>query len=92
VDGCDVSEDMLAYCQQAAEREGFAPRLYRQALAHLDVPRAYQTIVACGVFGVGADDTYRLISNYYFPNEVRLLLEKAGFTVEAEKGTGQIPT
>jgi len=33
-----------------------------------------------------ADDTYRLISNYYFPNEVRLLLEKAGFTVEAEKG------
>ena len=183
VDGCDVSEDMLAYCQQAAEREGFAPRLYRQALAHLDVPRAYQTIVACGVFGVGvsraqdfialqrfhqhlvpggvlvfdvvlpyadgklwplwqrkaqghlpeawaesigtppgdgrdyelhyrlvavnaleqqttdemrtllfqdghlvADDTYRLISNYYFPNEVRLLLEKAGFTVEAEKG------
>ena len=53
VDGCDVSEDMLAYCQQAAEREGFAPQLYRQALAHLDVPRAYQTIVACGVFGVG---------------------------------------
>jgi SAM-dependent methyltransferase len=183
VDGCDVSEDMLAYCQQAAEREGFAPRLYRQALQQLDVSRVYQTIVACGVFGVGvsraqdfialqrfhqhlapggvlvfdvvlpysdgelwplwqtnaqkrlpeawaesigtppldgrdyqlhyrlvavnsleqqttgemrtllfkdghllADDTYRLISNYYFPNEVRLLLEKAGFTVEAEKG------
>jgi hypothetical protein len=33
-----------------------------------------------------ADDTHTLISNYYFPNEVRLLLEKAGFTVEAEKG------
>jgi 2-polyprenyl-3-methyl-5-hydroxy-6-metoxy-1,4-benzoquinol methylase len=27
VDGCDVSEDMLAYCQQAAEREGFALQL-----------------------------------------------------------------
>jgi hypothetical protein len=33
-----------------------------------------------------ADDTHTLISNYYFPNEVRLLLEKAGFTIEAEKG------
>jgi SAM-dependent methyltransferase len=183
VDGCDVSQDMLAYCHQTAEREGFAPRLYRQALQHLDLPRAYQTIVACGVFGVGvsrgedfialqrfyqhlvpggvlvfdvvlpyadgelwplwqrkaqghlpeawaksigtppaddrdyelhyrlvavnsleqqttgemrtlsfqdgqlvADDTYRLISNYYFPSEVRLLLQKAGFVVEAEKG------
>lgn len=32
------------------------------------------------------DVTYTLISNYYFPNEVRLLLEKAGFTIEAEKG------
>ena len=182
-DGCDVSGDMLAYCQQTAEREGLAPRLYRQALQHLELPRSYQTIVACGVFGVGvsraqdfaalqrfyqhlvpggvlifdvllpysdadlwplwrrdaqthlpevwsenigtppvdgreyelhyrlvavnaleqqttgemrtllfkdgqlvADDTYRLISNYYFPNEVRLLLEKAGFTIEAEKG------
>ncbi len=53
VDGCDVSEDMLAYCQLAAEREGFAPRLYRQAVHQLELPRAYQTIVACGVFGVG---------------------------------------
>ncbi|HET9909195.1 MAG TPA: class I SAM-dependent methyltransferase [Anaerolineales bacterium] len=183
VDGCDVSADMLAYCRQSAEREGFTPRLYHQALQQLDLPRSYQTIVACGVFGVGvsrpqdfsalqrfyqhllpggvllldvklpysddnlwplwqkkaqnllpepwaknlgkppedgreyelhyrlvnvnsleqqttgemrtllfsdgklvADDTYRLISNYYFPNEVRLLLEKAGFTIEAEKG------
>lgn len=183
VDGCDVSADMLAYCQQSAEKEGFAPRLYQQGLQQLDIPRSYQTIVACGVFGVGvsraqdfsalqrfyqhllpggvllldvklpysdgnlwplwqrkaqshlpepwamslgtppedgreyelhyrlvnvnsleqqttgemrtllfkdgqlvADDTYRLISNYYFPNEVRLLLEKAGFTIEAEKG------
>ena len=34
---------------------------------------------------LAADDTYRLISNYYFRHEMRLLLEKAGFTVEAEK-------
>jgi len=53
VDGCDVSGDMLAYCQKAARREGLAPRLYRQALHNLDLPRQYQTIVACGVFGIG---------------------------------------
>jgi len=182
VDGCDVSEDMLAYCQQTAEREGFAPRLYRQALHDLDLPRHYQTIVACGVFGIGvsraqdfaalqrfyqhlapggvlllenhlpyadkvwplwpkearmhlpepwpetlgqspgdeqdyelhyrlvavdpleqrttgemrtllfkdkqlvADDTRRLTSNYYFRYELQMLLEQAGFRVEAEKG------
>lgn len=174
---------MLAYCQQAAEREGLSPRLYRQALHNLDLPRRYHTIVACGVFGIGvsrqqdvtalqrfyhhllsggmlileiqpaysdaklwplwqkgtrshlpepwpkdidtlpeedreyellyrlvavdplnqqttgemrmlwfkdrqlvADDTYRLTSNYYFRNEMQLLLENAGFTIEAEKG------
>jgi hypothetical protein len=174
---------MLAYCQQTAEREGLSPRLYRQALHNLDLPRHYQTIFACGVFGIGvsreqdfaalqrfyqhllpggmlmlevylpyedakvwplwrkearthlpepwpedigkvpvdgreyelhyrlvavdpleqrttgemrtllfrdkqlvADDTRTLTSNYYFRNEMRILLEKAGFRVEAEKG------
>jgi SAM-dependent methyltransferase len=183
VDGCDISGDMLAYCQQTAEREGLSPRLYRQALHSLELPRQYQTIVVCNVFGIGvsrqhdfaalqrfyhhlvpggmlileghptysdaklwplwqkaarmhlpeswpeeigkrpeddheyelhyrlvavdplaqqtigemrmllfkdrqlaADDTYTLTSNYYFRNELQLLLEKAGFTIEAEKG------
>lgn len=183
VDGCDVSGDMLAYCQQTAEHEGLSPRLYRQALHQLDLPRQYQTIVACGVFGIGvsrqqdftalqrfyqhllpggvlllenylpykdakewslwrkdarghlpepwpqdigqipadnrefelhyrlvamdpleqrstgqmrmllfkdkqlvADDTYTLTSNFYFRNELRVLLEQVGFKVEAEKG------
>jgi SAM-dependent methyltransferase len=183
VDGCDVSGDMLAYCQQTAEREGLKPQLYQQALHNLDLPRHYQTIVACGIFGVGvsreqdfialqrfhqhllpggmlllevvvpyedakfwslwpkearthlpepwpedigkipdddreyelhyrlvaldplnqrttgemrtllfkekqlvADETHTLKSNYYFRNEIHLLLEKAGFQVEAEKG------
>ncbi len=183
VDGCDVSGDMLAYCQQTAEREGLKPRLYRQALHQLDLPRKYQMIVACGVFGIGvsreqdftalqrfydhllpggllmienhiaygekghwrfwqkearghipepwpdyvgklpddgheyenhyrlvavdpleqrttgemrmllfkdnqivSDDTYTLTSNYYFYHEMRMLLEKAGFTIEAAKG------
>jgi hypothetical protein len=183
VDGCDVSGDMLAYCQQTAARVGVAPRVYRQALHQLDLPRHYQTIVACGVFGIGvsraqdimavhrfydhlvpggvlllesylpygdatlwplwhkdarthlpepwpadigtppaddhdyelhyrlvavdpleqrttgemrmlsfqdqqvvADDTRTLTSNYYFYHELRLLLERAGFRVEAAKG------
>jgi SAM-dependent methyltransferase len=183
VDGCDVSADMLAYCKQTAEREGLSPRLYQQSLHELDLPRRHQTIVACGVFGIGvsreqdfialqrfyqhlspggilllevsvpyddvkiwsfwhkearkslpeawpdyigkipeddheyelhyrlvsvdplnqqtvgemrtllfkdkqlvADDTRALTSNHYFRNEMRMLLEKAGFTIEAEKG------
>jgi SAM-dependent methyltransferase len=183
VDGCDVSGDMLMYCKQAAGAGGLSPKLYRQALHNLDLPRQYQTIVACGVIGVGtsreqdfqalqrlhdhllpggmlildgvpayadadlwplwrknarshlpepwpeeigklpedgseyelhyrlvsvdplgqrtvgemrmllfkdgqlaADDTYALQSNYYFRHEMQLLLEKAGFTVDAVKG------
>lgn len=184
VDGCDVSGDMLEYCQQTAKREGLAPRLYQQALHQLDLPRHYHTIVACGVFGIGvsraqdfvalqhfyqhlvpggmlllehhspyrdakvwplwrkddrvhlpevwpqyvgtpptageqdyqlhyrllsvdplkqrtvgemrtllfkdkqlvADDTRALTSNYYFHYELRMLLEQAGFRIEAEKG------
>lgn len=183
VDGCDISGDMLAYCRQNAEREGFSPQLYQQALHELDLPRHYQTIVACGVIGVGvsrqqdfmalqrfydhllpggllildglpayaeahlwplwykgnrshlpapwpaeigktpadgreyelhyrlvsldplaqrtvdelrtllfkdgqlvSDNTYTLQSTYYFRHEMQLLLEKAGFTVEAVKG------
>jgi SAM-dependent methyltransferase len=183
VDGCDVSADMLAYCEQQATREGLSPRLYRQALHELSTERRYQTIVACGVFGIGvsreqdftalqrfyehllpggalllenylpygdartwplwrkdardklpepwpdtildppnaggaakmkhrlvavdplqqrltremrmlafqdgqlvADDTRTLTENLYFCNELRALLERAGFTVEAEKG------
>lgn len=183
VDGVDVSGDMLAYCQQTAEREGLSPRLYRQALHELNLPRQYQSIVACGVFGIGvsreqdflalerfyqhllpggilmlesdlaygdaklwplwrkearthlpepwpeyvgnipeddreyelhyrlvavdplqqrtigemrmlafknkqvvSDYTYTLTSNYYFRNEMHMLLKQAGFKVEAEKG------
>jgi SAM-dependent methyltransferase len=183
VDACDVSGDMLAYCREIAEREGFKPRLYEQALHQLELPRHYQTIVACGVFGIGvsrqqdfmalehfyrhllpggtlllevyppyedakiwplwrkdarselpqawhedigkvpedgrdyelhyrlvsvdpleqrstsemrmllfkdkqvvADDTHVLSLNFYFRNEMRILLEKAGFKIEAEKG------
>ncbi len=53
VDGIDVSVDMLAYCRQTAAHEGLSPRLYRQALHTLDLPRRYRTIIACGIWGIG---------------------------------------
>lgn len=54
VDGCDVSADMLTLARSRAEREGLKVNLYAQALHQLDLPRTYQTIVACGVFGLGS--------------------------------------
>src|SRR5215216_5082202 len=62
VDGCDISGDMLMYCQQTAEREGLSPRLYQQALHELDLPRQYQTIVVCGVFGIGVGREQDLVA------------------------------
>jgi hypothetical protein len=44
---------MLSWCRDAAEGQGLRPRLYQQALHELDLPRVYQTIVVCGVFGIG---------------------------------------
>ena len=54
VDGCDISPDMLALCQELAEREGFAPTLYTQAMHELDLPRTYRTIYVCGAFGIAS--------------------------------------
>ena len=54
VDGCDISPDMLALCRDKAGREGLRPQLYQQALYELNLPRSYQTIVACGVLGLAA--------------------------------------
>lgn len=54
VDGCDISNDMLALCTERARREALSPpRLYRQALHQLDLPRSYKTIVVCGGFALG---------------------------------------
>jgi SAM-dependent methyltransferase len=55
VDGCDYSEDMLAVCQERADKEGLSPRLYAQAMHELDLPRRYRTIFACGVIGLGGE-------------------------------------
>jgi SAM-dependent methyltransferase len=55
VDGCDVSEDMVALCRERAEREGLSPTLFVQPMHELDPPRSYRTIVVCGGFAVGSD-------------------------------------
>lgn len=57
VDGVDLSEDMLAYCRERAEREGLTPRLFAQALHALNLPRCYRTIFVCGSFGIGGEPT-----------------------------------
>ena len=54
VDGCDISPDMLALCREKAEREGFSPNLYAQAMHELDLPQTYQTIFVSGSFGIGS--------------------------------------
>lgn len=78
VDGCDVSADMLAYAQAAAQREGLSARLYCQALHELELPRRYQTIVACGVFGIGVSraqdlEALRRFHDHLLPGGVLLL-------------------
>lgn len=59
VDGCDVSEDMIALCREAASREGLQPSLFVQPKDELALPRRYRTVFMCGGLGVGstrADD------------------------------------
>jgi len=55
VDGFDTSADMIYHCRERAESEGLKTNLYVQALHELDLPRSYQTIFACGVFGLGTE-------------------------------------
>ena len=55
VDGCDISQDMLAVCQARAKKEGLSAQLYQQAMHELDLPRRYRTIFACGVVGLGGE-------------------------------------
>src|SRR5256714_12716036 len=64
VDGCDVSADMVALARDRARREGFEPTLFVQPLHELAPPRRYETVVVCGVFGLGttrAQDEQALI-------------------------------
>lgn len=67
VDGCDISPDMLRFCRDKAEREGFKPNLYRQAMHELDLPRKYKTIYLCGSFSLGGErlQDYEAVRRFY---------------------------
>ena len=52
VDGCDFSGDMLHYCRQQAQEQGFSPSLYQQPMHAFDIPRKYRTIYICSSFGL----------------------------------------
>jgi len=52
IDGCDISADMLYYCREQAESEGFHPHLFEMPMHELDLPRSYKTIYMCGSFGL----------------------------------------
>lgn len=54
VDGCDVSEDMVARCREKAARKGLEPTLWAQPMHELEPPRRYRTIYVCGAFGLGS--------------------------------------
>lgn len=67
VDGVDVSQDMLSLCRKKAEAKELSPQLYRQTLHELNLPRSYQTIVACGVLGIGVsrDNDFFALQRFY---------------------------
>lgn len=52
IDGCDISGDMLQYCQRKANSAGFSPHMYEQPMAAFDLPRRYKTIYLCDAFGL----------------------------------------
>jgi SAM-dependent methyltransferase len=52
IDGCDISEDMLQFCHQKAERAGFHRNLYPSSMHTFDIPRKYKLIYICGSFGL----------------------------------------
>jgi len=52
IDGCDISGDMLQHCHRKVSAEGFSPRLYRQPMQAMQLPRKYKTVYICGSFGL----------------------------------------
>jgi SAM-dependent methyltransferase len=52
MDGCDISKDMLHYCQKKTASEGFHPNLYNQSMHAFELPRKYKTIYICDSFGL----------------------------------------
>src|SRR2546423_15571063 len=45
IDGADNSPEMLAICVEKAQRLGLNPRVFKQAMERLDLPRTYRMIM-----------------------------------------------
>jgi len=60
VDGCDISEDMLAYCRARAQAEGLSPHLLNQPMHAFEAERVYRTIFIYGSFGIGGTHAHDL--------------------------------
>ena len=78
VDGCDVSEDMVARCREKAGRDGLSPTLWAEPMHELDPPRRYKTIYVCGAFGLGSNraqdvEALRRFHEYLEPSGTLLL-------------------
>ncbi len=54
IDGADVSADMIEQARTLAEGRAIEPRLTVQPMHELAPERSYQTIYACGSFGLGS--------------------------------------
>jgi SAM-dependent methyltransferase len=86
VDGCDVSGDMLDYCRQAAGEQEY--QLHYRLLSVDPLEQHIVGEMRTFLFKdneVLVDQTYTLAANLYFHHEMRMLLEQAGFHIEAEK-------
>jgi hypothetical protein len=57
IDGCDISGDMLHYCQKKVAEAGFTPHLYSQPMHAFDLPRRYKMIYICNSFGLAGSRT-----------------------------------
>ena len=55
IEGTDVSADMLYWAEEKASTKKLRIKFHEQSTHKLVLPRNYQTIIMCGVFGVGGD-------------------------------------
>ncbi len=68
VEGVDCAPEMLAICQQKAEREGLTPILHQQFMQDLDLTQRYKTIyIPFRSFQLMSDrdDALKSLQNFY---------------------------
>ncbi len=93
VEGVDCAPEMLAICQQKAERELLTPILYEQFMQNLDLPRCYKTIyIPFRSFQLISDrnDALKSLQNFYAHLEAEgQLLISMGIPWDSLAGTNQ---